>query len=417
MLRDETGAGRGAAVIGRGIESIAGPARAGSLARAVLGHAHVPDHVLVGSKARLLVDKSEVLPDILDTVARAERSVEVAEYILQPTAEGRAVLEALRVRARGLDGRPPIDVAVVVDRQGSAQFPLLPQRRYFEQLERDGVRVAVHRGPLNPLRGGVEHRKLFVADGQVAHVGGMGLGAGTSWHDVMVRLEGPVAAQAHAEFVGRWVDLGGAVSPVQLAMLREADAAGQHPAAVGARLVSNTPGGPLRVTDAALDMARHARERLWVHTPYLGARAASDALVRAGHDGVDARIAVTGSGTAFPVAPMLSRTWYDDLVGRDGAVGVRVLEQQRMSHEKIVLADEWVTTGSTNMTERALYGDHELNVVSNDPVLHAQVARMMLADEAAAIRIGADDLDRPSVRFATSDLGAAVIRGTVGRVA
>lgn len=398
------------------MEAVVGPARPGRLVDAVRGHAFVPEHVLVEASPTLLVDTSAAVPDMLASIAGARRSIEVGEYILQPSGDGRRLLEALRARATGSDGQPPIEVSVLVDRQGSAQFLGTPQFRFFEELERDGVRIARHRGPLNPFAGGVDHRKLFVIDGTRTYVGGMGFSGSTSWHDVMVRMDGPVAAQAHAEFVGSWVDAGRKVSRLQLALLQEADTAGQHPVAVGARLVGNRPGQRLSATEGTLAMAHAAQQRLWVHTPYFGSPAMADALAGAARLGADARLAVNGNNSHFPVFPLLSRSFYRQLAA-GGEDGVRLLEQAQMSHQKLVLADDWISAGSMNIAPRALDGDIELNVLSNHPGLRAQVEAMMLADDARAHVVASKDLESLSVRLANTEIGRAAIRRTIGSLA
>jgi cardiolipin synthase len=389
---------------------------AGRLADAVHGSAHVPEHVLVKGAGELLIDKDVAVARLLEDIAGAKRSVEVAEYILQPTREGRQILEALRARAKPADGRAPIEVSVLVDRQGSAQLPFFPQKRFYDGLERDGIRVVRHKSSMNPTNPPIEHRKLFVIDDEIAHVGGMGFGSGTSWHDVMVRLTGrEIVAQAHADFVGRWVDNGGRVSALQQQMLEAADRAGQTPVDVGYRLVAND--GPVRdATRATYALANTAQERLWMQTPYFGsptiAAASHEAIAR----GADTRLWVNGNASAFPVFPLLSKSYYRDLKA-GAAEGVRVLEQPQMSHEKIVLTENWASVGSTNLTYRALDTDHELNVITNDPKLMGQVEAMLRHDEARSHAVGPVDMAKLSVRLVNSDALRPVVRRAIESMA
>lgn len=378
------------------------------LTDAALGDAHVLRHPRVPAKAQLLVDKEQAIPDILAAIRGAARSIEVAEYIWHPTGEGRDIAEALRAKAK--EG---VEVSVLVDRQGSLQFPLSPFREYFDGLAADGVRVVRHNGPLNPAAPPIDHRKLFVMDGKVAYVGGMGLGKGTSWHDVMARLEGPVAAQAHAEFVGRWADSGGQVSKVQKEILAEADAQPVQDAKVGAMMLANSPGVDMAATEETLGMVRNARERVWVHTPYFGSELFADALVEAAGRGVDVRLAVTGVGRPFPLFPNLSRSFYPQLLD----AGVKVIEQQTMSHEKIVLADDEASVGSTNITRRALHGDYELNVRVNEPAFVSQVSAMMLNDEARGRLVGKEELGNTRMRVLAWPVINRLARSVLGGLA
>ncbi|MCW2921522.1 MAG: phospholipase [Thermoleophilia bacterium] len=398
------------------LRAIRGPVVAGKLANAVHGHAALPENVLVAGAGELLVDKDLAVARLLGDIAGAKRSIEIAEYILQPTREGRQILEALRARVKPTDGRAPIEVSVLIDRQGSGQRGVLPQKIFYDRLERDGIRLVRHESPVLPMFPPIEHRKLFVIDDDIAHVGGMGFGSGTSWHDVMVRLTGrEIVAQAHADFVGRWVDNGGQVSTLQRQMLEQADLAGQTPVDVGYRLVAND--GPVRdATRAIYALADTAQERLWMQTPYFGSPRIVDASHAAIARGADTKLWVNGDASAFPLFQQLSRSYYGDL-GAGAAQGVRVLEQPQMSHEKIVLTEDWATIGSTNLTYRALDTDHELNVLSNDPALMGQVDAMMRHDESRAHLVTGEDMQRLRVRLMNAPVIRPIVRRTLESMA
>ncbi len=328
---------------------------------------------------------------------------------MKPQAEGREVLEALRSRTAPTDGRAPIEVNALVDRQGTELYPWSSRRDYYRGLERDGVDVAFTRSSFNLAKPPIEHRKLFVIDDDVAYVGGMGMGSGSTWHDVMVRLTGKeLVAQAHADFVGRWVDNGKPVSALQRQLLEAADRTGQTPVDVGYRLVAND--GPVRdSTRAIYAIAHRAQDRLWMQTPYFGSAVLAAESRAAIARGADTRLWVNGDASCFPIFPQLSRTYYRDL-GVGASDGVRVLQQQRMSHEKVVLTEDWATVGSTNLTYRALDTDHELNVVTNDPRLMGQVEAMMRHAEAVGRPVTAEDMERFSSRLLVADGVRPVVR-------
>lgn len=395
------------------MRAIRGPATPGRLADAVRGYAAVPEHVLVAGRGELLVDVEGVLPRLLEDIANETTLIQVAEYFLTPTREGLKVLEALRARARPTNGRPPIEVNVIVDRQGSRLLPFSSAERFYQQLERDGIRVIRHQSSFNIAKPPIEHRKLIAFGDDVAYVGGMGFGSSEGWNDVMVRLSGQqIAAQAHADFIGRWVDVGGTVSVAQRQLLEAADRAGQTPVDVGYRLIAND--GPVRDTTRAIyAIAEIAQRRLWMQTPYFGSPVLAGLSRSALDRGVDTRLWVNGSkGSAFPGLPMLSKTYYTEL-GAGAREGVRVLEQARMSHLKIIANETWASLGSTNLTYRALVTDHELNLISNDPALLRAIHTMKAAHEAAAHRVTAADMQRPFMRLVNWEPVRNPVRRTI----
>ena len=142
------------------------------------------------------VGGSNFFPPILADIAAATSSVHINQYGFRPGTIGDAFANALLAKAA--EG---VAVRVVVDRVGSR-----PGRGgFYERLRAGGVEVRVMRNP-----GRIDHRKVFVVDGRVGWVGGAGIEdhfADGRFHDLFVRLTGPVVAQLQLVFVAsfRWL--------------------------------------------------------------------------------------------------------------------------------------------------------------------------------------------------------------------
>src|SRR6185369_1891129 len=185
-----------------------------------------------------------------------------------------------------------------------------------------------------------DHRKMIEVDNEVAYVGGMNFSKGfDQWHDLMVRAEGPVAAQGRAEFLGRWNDLGGKTRP-PTAPLRSAGNG-------EARLVANSPGGDLDNTKQYIDGINAAKQRAWVITPQIGSAKLVQPLIAAAGRGVDVRLLLPShqaKGLAPYVTGLTSQMFYRDLV----KAGVKVYEIPEMTHSKGWIVDQSATVGSFN---------------------------------------------------------------------
>jgi cardiolipin synthase len=155
----------------------------------------------------LHADGQQALQGLLETIASAQRQLDVCTYIFALDDVGRqisrALLEAVR---RG------VAVRLLVDAVGSMRtHPGL-----LRGLQRQGVQVRRFMPLLhNPLRGRINlrnHRKLVVADGQRLWSGRrnlaceyfMGRPRHPAWIDLSYEIEGPVAAQAHVQFGTDW---------------------------------------------------------------------------------------------------------------------------------------------------------------------------------------------------------------------
>jgi cardiolipin synthase len=376
-----------------GVDGIAGTS---GLLRAAVRAVGVRAPVL-GNDARVLVNEAEAMPAITDALRSARRSVRVTMYSWQPSGAGATLASELRAAA----GRD-VDVHLRLDASGSGLFPGSDARRGVDELRAAGVHVEVAGHWWDePLHATVDHRKLVVVDDEVAFVGGMNMAAMYStWQDTMLELRGPVVEQ-----LGHEARYGGT------AARRAGGPALPVPSASGAgdtnvTVLANDIGGERGVTDELLERIRASRTRVWAETPFLGSRSAVDALVTAARNGADVHVAVVAP-SAFPVMPYMSRTWYRELLD----AGVTVHEVPRMSHRKLVIADDEAIMGSANLTRRSATNDAEVAVALRGPVVE-QLAALAQSDFA-----GASSLAGPgAVTRAHRVLGFAPIAGAINGI-
>jgi cardiolipin synthase len=335
-----------------------------------------------GNDARLLVGYDKFVPSVLADLRAAKDVINVAEYNWEPTGPSGEIAEILKAKARA-----GVDVNVTTDKRGSfgvdSNSDPDDARAYFDDLEAAGVHVIVSDPGGNAVPFGLflDHRKLFDIDHRVAYVGGFGLAGGErgkydNWHDMMLRVEGPAAAQAGQEFLHHWQLEGGTVSPKQLQAFGNATPVANASDAV--RFLPNTPGEGLDATDDFFEQAKAPGTRLWVMTPYIGDEGVQKALIAASKAGKDVRVLVPSpeSGSNGPQLHV-SRAFYRDMIN----AGVRVFEYPTMMHAKAWLSDDQFTVGSTNLSDGALDEYLELSAaVRNDPEMLDQVETMLEQD-------------------------------------
>lgn len=365
---------------------------------------------VTGNSVRLLTDEAEVLPEMLAAVRGAKQRIDFAMFSLADSGAGRLMNDALVERARA-----GVDVRVMLDQVGSMALPVGPTARMVERLEQAGATVEVNRRLTRDGLQPVDHRKLLVVDGTTAYTGGMNFSRKFgAWHDVMVRVDGPAAAQFGAHFVDRWVDVGGdAVAGAQAVTAPPASPGGggrpgssAEQARAGVALLVNHPGRELQASDHLLRNLQDAKERAWIMTPTLSDPAVVAALRQAAARGVDTRVAVSGPegwiGTR--ALGLVGATFYRELVGS----GVKVYEQPGMSHAKVSLVDDVASAGSLNMTRRAMLWDHELMLASDDRAFVDQVERLFETDFAKSSLVSPERANSRGAR------AAELLRTTTG---
>ncbi len=300
-------------------------------------------------------------------VAGAERELCIEMYQIRPDPIGWRVCVTLAQAARR-----GVEVRLLLDRFGSARIA-----PWLATLASHGVLVRWYQ-PWRPWSNPFHrtHRKLVVADGRLASLGGINLAAEFSetlagdraWRDVGVWIEGPAAWQLRRQFDLAWAASGGEPGPT----IAVRAGAGPLCALAGPR------SGGANQARAYLALVATARSELLLATPYfLPDRRLRGELVRASRRGV--RVTV--------VVPRLSDIWwfkhgarrrYQELL----AAGVGIWERcDRMVHAKVAVADDLVAAvGSTNLNRLSFHGNSETLLLTAARPVVAEL-RALIADE------------------------------------
>ena len=342
-----------------------------------------------GNRIDLLIDGPDTYARMREVITQAQRWVHFENYKIRSDSAGWQFAELLARRAR--EGIP---VRVLYDWFGS----LGTSRGFWRYLRAAGVEVrAFHRPrPLDVVTNlSRNHRKLVVADGSRAVLGGLCIGCewtgerntdGQPWRDTAVDVRGPAAAVLDQTFVNLWQLNGSRVPPDQVA----GAVAPQGSAEL--RVISGEPGQERAYRVIEL-LAVGSVERLWITDAYL---VAPPRLVQAlrdcARDGVDVRLLVPGSSDV-PLVRNLTRIGYRDLLRS----GVRIYEWDGpMLHAKTITCDgRWVRIGSSNLNPSSLLGNYELDVLIEDESLAGSMENQFRHDIARSREVASRRLRGP----------------------
>lgn len=309
-----------------------------------------------GNAIEPLENGENAFPRMLSAIAAARESVWLTTYIFETDPTGRQFIDALGgAAARG------VQVRVLVD--GVGEWYSWP--RAVPVLRRAGVRAERFLAPrlLPTPRLAVNmrnHRKLLIADGQVAFLGGMNIGGREVGHaahrrmaDLHFQVRGPIIAQLARAYAIDW----------QFAAREEL---GALPAAAPAgsavcRVITDGPDEDndklLYVIVGALSVARH---QVLIMTPYfIPQPELTSALQAAALRGVDVCLVIPERSNLRYV-DWASRRWLTPLLER----GVRVfLQPSPFSHTKLLVVDgAYAQIGSANLDPRSLRLNFEIAV-------------------------------------------------------
>jgi phosphatidylserine/phosphatidylglycerophosphate/cardiolipin synthase-like enzyme len=326
----------------------------------------------LGNEFRLLNDGTEFFARMLAAIEAAQRHVLMEMYLVRSGEVATRFIDAL---ARAV--RRGAQVCVIFDAFGALGLSRADRRRLLEagiELRWFNPLRLRHRLS-NLLR---DHRKLLLADGRVAFVGGAGLSDDFApgarhgpWRELMVEIQGPVVSDWQRAFARTWrrcgPELALATAPAPAA---RADGAAGRLSLSEARQRSVLANGVLRRIDSAT-------QRAWIMSAYfVPSRRFRKALRRAARRGVDVRLLLPGARTDHPWVRQAARRFYGKMLRS----GVQIFEYQpRMLHAKMILVDDWVSIGSSNLDRWSFRWNLEAN---------QEIADARVADTAAAVFAG-----------------------------
>jgi cardiolipin synthase len=233
--------------------------------------------------------------------------------------------------------------------------------------------------PINPLRrhfawhlNDRDHRKLMVADGDTAFLGGVNLSrvyenprscgvqpdaAASYWHDCAVRLRGPIVNWAQRIFLETWLAQGGEALPDQHFFPPPHGRDGHK-----VRIAASAPLEKRQLYFTALRAAiAAARERILLTTGYfVPSRRDWQTLADAASRGVRVEL-LLASVSDIPGTLHAARALY----GRLLEAGVTIHEvQDGFLHAKAATIDGvWSAIGSSNFDRRSYQFNNELDAV------------------------------------------------------
>ena len=330
------------------------------------------------ASVEVLVEGRSFYPPMLADIRSASSSVHINQFGFRPGGVGEEFADALVEKLR--DGVP---VRLVVDRQGSD--PEGGARVFYERLTQAGAEVCVVRatkpraphgvlGTGGDLRwnlgalGHIDHRKVVVVDGRIGWVGGAGIEdhfADGRFHDLFLRVTGPVVEQLQLVFLGGFRWLGGEVPVSTLDELLPAD--GTH-AQIPATVLHNAPGRFRPITAAIGRILDGAAETLDVVNPYVTDRGMIRRIERAARRGVGVRLFVPANANNWACAAA-QQHHHAALLD----AGVRILEYPTMLHAKAFVRDgEELLAGTCNLEAWSLRRFFEIDLLVESRVVAAQ---------------------------------------------
>lgn len=350
-----------------------------------------------GNKVTLLADGKATYAAMFKVIQKAGDHIHLESYIIEDDETGRKFSDLLlQKQAEG------VQVNLIYDSLGSINTPA----SFFQRLKDGGIHI-VGFNPLNPLKANEQwglmhrdHRKILIADGRVAIIGGINISEVYSssplrrrqgekspihWRDTDIQIEGPAVAEFQKLFLDTWQRQKG---PKLAERHYFPDLKETGNALV--RVVGSTKGEanrtPFIMYVSAIAFAEHSIHM--TNSYFIPDDQIVTALTDAAGRGIDVKIILPGT-TDSQVALYAQRHYYARLLKS----GVKLYEHSTaLLHAKTAVVDKvWSTIGSTNMDYLSLLSNDEVNAVILSHDFAAEMEKMFVGDLADSRQILLDE--------------------------
>jgi phosphatidylserine/phosphatidylglycerophosphate/cardiolipin synthase-like enzyme len=359
---------------------------------------YVPNRPLrKGNRATVLIDGEKALASMASAIQSTRRQVHIAgwhsspEFRLTREPDAPTLRELLATTAERVPVRlllwagPPLPVFQPTRssvRQGCAEFTRDSKVRcVLDTRER-----TMH----------CHHEKIVVVDDDLAFVGGVDFTAlqgdrhdsprhpadrSIGWHDMMMRIEGPVVADVAEHFRQRWTEVAGENLPAPVVPPAIGGSTVQFVRTLPEKTYKFAPRGEFSILDAYLRALRSAEHLVYLENQFLWSPEITDVLIdklrRPPSENFRVLLVLPRkpSNGADTTRGQLGRLVEADN-GRGGLLAVTLTAHDGDNsvpiylHAKLgIVDDRWMTIGSANLNEHSLFNDTETNLVTDDAEL------------------------------------------------
>ncbi|KAA3626518.1 MAG: phosphatidylserine/phosphatidylglycerophosphate/cardiolipin synthase family protein [Proteobacteria bacterium] len=335
-----------------------------------------------GNHFELYTASEDFLAAMLEAIAAARDEVLLEMYLFETGAVADHFIEQLCAAAqRG------VTVRVLLDAFGARN--LSAHDRY--RLRAGNVALtlynplAYHKWRHNLRR---DHRKLLLVDRRIGFTGGTAISdtvlpqksRHSGWRETMVAMHGPVLDDWAHLFASTWQRC--CALPPSLPQ-RIAAVDGN----MAGRLVTASGAHKPEILRSFVGRIKSAKHRVWMSTAYfIPTNRLRRSLCSAARRGIEVRLLLPGRLIDHPGVRYAGRRYF----GRLLRAGVRIFEYRpQFLHSKVLLCDEWVSIGSSNLDRWNQLWNLDANQEIDDVRFAAVVERMFRDDFEHAREISA----------------------------
>lgn len=328
-----------------------------------------------GNHLEVLINGQQTFDKIFQVIANARSYLCINFFIVKHDRLGIRFQQALIERAKA-----GVKIYFLFDEIGSHKLP----RHFLHDLRVAGVEIlsfGTNRHWWSRLQINFRnHRKIVIADGEVALLGGLNVGDEYlglhskfgNWRDTHVSITGPTVQAVQLVFLEDWFWASNEIPDLNWnTSLQPAN-----------QIAAIIPTGPADPSDSwqllIAEAANTARECLWITSPYfVPDEGVLTALLTAAIRGVDVRILIPEHPDHWMVW-LAAFSYYEKTI----PFGIRIFRYQNgFLHQKVLRIDQrMATVGTANLDNRSFRLNFEITAFCTDPAFVRTIITMLEED-------------------------------------
>ncbi|SCH49664.1 Cardiolipin synthase [uncultured Clostridium sp.] len=321
------------------------------------------------NEVELFFDGKELFNEILDSLRKAEKSINIQFYIFKDDEIGSQILKILKEKAKS-----GVEVRLLYDSVGSRSLTNKKLKSVIDAGVKTGEFFPAILKLVNLNMNFRNHRKIIVIDNKIGFVGGFNVGdeyLGKDpkfgyWRDTHIKFDGSAVKDLNLRFLSDWnyatkenIDLTSVLKDFKSNTIYDFNYS--EP---GIQIISSGPNPYNRyeIKWSYLEMIQKAKDYIYIQSPYLILdQSIADSLKLASISGVDIKIMIPGKGD-HPFVYWANLVYAGELL--NFGIEIYHYDKNAFLHSKTVVIDDRVCSiGTANMDTRSCELNFEVNAL------------------------------------------------------
>lgn len=309
-----------------------------------------------------LIDGEAFFYDFTENIKNAQDEILIRTYIFDNDDYAIKIADMLKDKSKTVSVKVLMDeigsmTAAITNPQTPMPIDFNPPKRIDKYLEHDSkVKTRTAKNPWFTT----DHNKVMIFDKKTAYMGGMNIGKEYryEWHDMMLKVKGPVVSVLANDFWGAWAHSGwGGDLAYGLQLMKNVKGYGEEAKADDIDILPvYTKTGKKEILRITLEAIKNSKKEILIENAYFSDDQIVQELINARARGVNVKVLLPYWGN-HNIMNSNNMVKANILM----AAGIKVYLYPKMNHVKASIFDGFAMVGTANYDKLSMRVNQEIN--------------------------------------------------------